>query len=1031
MVDAADNVGTTASQAITIDTTAPAEALAITAIADDTGTAGDFVTSDTTLSVSGTNEALAPGEKIQVSSDNGVTWHDVTQDTGTSWSYDDTGTTHATSFTYQVQVVDAADNVGTTASQAITIDTTAPAEALAITAIADDTGTAGDFVTSDTTLSVSGTNEALAPGEKIQISSDGGTTWSDVTQDTGTSWSYDDSGTTHATSFTYQVQVVDAADNVGTTASQAITIDTTAPAEALAITAIADDTGTAGDFVTSDTTLSVSGTNEALAPGEKIQVSSDNGVTWHDVTQDTGTSWSYDDTGTTHATSFTYQVQVVDAADNVGTTASQAITIDTTAPAEALAITAIADDTGTAGDFVTSDTTLSVSGTNEALAPGEKIQVSSDNGVTWHDVTQDTGTSWSYDDSGTTHATSFTYQVQVVDAADNVGTTASQAITIDTTAPAEALAITAIADDTGTAGDFVTSDTTLSVSGTNEALAPGEKIQVSSDNGATWHDVTQDTGTSWSYDDTGTTHATSFTYQVQVIDAADNVGTTASQAITIDTTAPAEALAITAIADDTGTAGDFVTSDTTLSVSGTNEALAPGEKIQVSSDNGVTWHDVTQDTGTSWSYDDTGTTHATSFTYQVQVVDAADNVGTTASQAITIDTTAPAEALAITAIADDTGTAGDFVTSDTTLSVSGTNEALAPGEKIQVSSDNGVTWHDVTQDTGTSWSYDDSGTTHATSFTYQVQVIDAADNVGTTASQAITIDTTAPAEALAITAIADDTGTAGDFVTSDTTLSVSGTNEALAPGEKIQISSDGGTTWSDVTQDTGTSWSYDDSGTTHATSFTYQVQVIDAADNVGTTASQAITIDTTAPAAVATVTALSADTGTDGDFITSAASQTVSGTYTDTLGNGELIQVSADGGANWVDATVGAGTWSASGVTLSAGTGTLSVRTIDTAGNTTAGTGHSYTLTVNETVTLTVVTPNGYDMHFLYGDMVNADIDVQNASGTQFDAINPYTGHTFRVTGTGLTYGNDGLTRRHDQRDRYPRHRDQHARWSP
>ena len=71
-------------------------------------------------------------------------------------------------------------------------------------------------------------------------------------------------------------------------------------------------------------------------------------------------------------------------------------------------------------------------------------------------------------------------------------------------------------------------------------------------------------------------------------------------------------------------------------------------------------------------------------------------------------------------------------------------------------------------------------------------MIDAADNVGTTASQAITIDTTAPAAALAITAIADDTGTAGDFITSDTTLSVSGTNGALGSGEKVQISSDGG-----------------------------------------------------------------------------------------------------------------------------------------------------------------------------------------------------------------------------------------------
>src|SRR5262245_64294524 len=51
-------------------------------------------------------------------------------------------------------------------------------------------------------------------------------------------------------------------------------------------------------------------------------------------------------------------------------------------------------------------------------------------------------------------------------------------------------------------------------------------------------------------------------------------------------------------------AGDFVTSDTTLTVSGTNGALAAGEKIQVSSD-GVNWFDVVEDVGgTSWHYVD-------------------------------------------------------------------------------------------------------------------------------------------------------------------------------------------------------------------------------------------------------------------------------------------------------------------------------------------------------------------------------------------------------------------------------------------
>ena len=58
--------------------------------------------------------------------------------------------------------------------------------------------------------------------------------------------------------------------------------------------------------------------------------------------------------------------------------------------------------------------------------------------------------------------------------------------------------------------------------------------------------------------------------------------------------------------------------------------------------------------GTTWSLVD-ATTHSSSFTYQARIVDTAGNIGTTASHAVTIDTTAPAEALAITAIATDSG----------------------------------------------------------------------------------------------------------------------------------------------------------------------------------------------------------------------------------------------------------------------------------------------------------------------------------------------------------------------------------------
>src|SRR4029079_5945762 len=119
-----------------------------------------------------------------------------------------------------------------------------------------------------------------------------------------------------------------------------------------------------------------------------------------------------------------------------------------------------------------------------------------------------------------------------------------------------------------------------------------------------------------------TSHPSSFTYQARIVDTAGNIGTAASQAVTIDTAAPAEALAITAIASDTGSSSsDFTTNDTTLTVSGTNGALAAGEEIQVSSTGGTTSHDVVQN-GTSWSLVDT-TSHPSSFTYQARIVDTA------------------------------------------------------------------------------------------------------------------------------------------------------------------------------------------------------------------------------------------------------------------------------------------------------------------------------------------------------------------------------------------------------------------------
>ena len=147
-------------------------------------------------------------------------------------------------FDVTARLTDAAGNAGANSTATpVTVDAAAPTATVAITAIATDSGTSSsDYVTNDTTLTVSGTHGPLGSGEKVQVSSDGGASWADVTTSTASTWSYTDP-TPHATSFTYQARIVDGAGNVGAnTASQAVTIDTAAPT-APSITSIPENGG--------------------------------------------------------------------------------------------------------------------------------------------------------------------------------------------------------------------------------------------------------------------------------------------------------------------------------------------------------------------------------------------------------------------------------------------------------------------------------------------------------------------------------------------------------------------------------------------------------------------------------------------------------------------------------------------------------------------------------------------------------------------------------------------------------------------
>nr|WP_320738189.1 Ig-like domain-containing protein [Enterobacter sp. 168J2] len=719
----------------------------------------------TPLVVSGTTDAPA-GQTVTITL-NGKSYAATVQNDGT-WSYtmgsaDVTALADGGSYVINAQVSNAIGN-SSSDNHTVTVDLTAPSMGISIDSLQNDTGlSASDFITNDAQVVVNGSLTAqLGNNEKAQISLDGGTTWIDLTV-TGTTWRYTDGRTLTDGTYQYQVRVIDNAGNVGATDSQDVVIDLTKPAATtITVDSVTQDTGLSGsDFITSDNQISLKGTlGAALGSGDHAQISLDGGVTWTDVSV-SGLSWTYVDGRTLPDGDYNYQMRVIDDAGNISATASQIVTIDTVAPdaSKSITIDSISDDTGlSSSDFITNDTSLTLHGSLGAtLADGEYVQISLDGGVTWQNAIV-TGSSWYYVDGRTLGNQTYDYYVRVVDAAGNVGASAHQQVTVDTVAPDAAITVTVdnITVDTGfDNNDFLTSSTSYTLHGTLGAeLGAGEFVQVSMDGGSTWVYATV-SGTQWSYGDTRTLTDGSYSYQVRVIDQAGNVGATTSQAVTVDTQAPQYGVTIDSISEDTGQSGsDFITMDTTLTINGSlGSALASDERVQISLDGGNTWLDTTV-TNLRWSYTDTRDLPDGDYTYQVRIIDQAGNVGSTASQVVTVDTTPPTTVGTVVSYTDvegeRQGTFGSAVaTDDNAPLISGTlNRAPESGEIVQLYRD-GVLLGQVTMNGAASWYFQDSGLNDG-NHTYTLRVTDLAGNFTDSDDFVLKVDTSIPTTTVSI-----------------------------------------------------------------------------------------------------------------------------------------------------------------------------------------------------------------------------------------------------------------------------------------
>ncbi|PZX33955.1 putative secreted protein (type I secretion substrate), partial [Cupriavidus phytorum] len=706
-----------------------------------------------------------------------------------AWSFTPTSPLPDGPVSLTATATDAAGNVSApTAAFDLTVDTAAPADPV---------------ITQASGTTISGTAEA---GSTVDIDLDGdGTPDATVTADATTGvWTYSP-GTPLPDGTGISVTATDAAGN--TSAPATATVDATPPAIP-AITGATDDnpvsTPLASGDSTNDNTPTLSGTADA---GSTISIY--NGATLIGTTVADATTGAWSFTPTTPLTDGPYALTATatDAAGNVSApTAAFNLTVDTAAPADPI-IT------------VANGTTLS--GTAEA---GSTVNIDLDgDGNPEGTVTADATTGeWTYSPAGGLPDGA----VASVTASDAAGNTSAPAtVTIDAVPPAVPL-ITSVTDDNPVATPLNSGDSTNDSTPTLVGSAdPGSTISIF--NGATLIGTTVADATTgaWSFTPTSPLTDGPYALTATATDAAGNISApTAAFNLTVDTAAPADPI-IT------------VANGTTLS--GTAEA---GSTVNIDLDgDGNPEGTVTADATTgAWTYSPAGGL-SDGVLASVTATDAAGN--TSGPATVTIDAVPPAVP-AITSVTDDNPVASPLAsgdgTDDSTPTLAGTADA---GSTISIFNGTTLLGTTVADATTGAWSF--TPTTPLTDGPYALTATatDAAGNTSApTAAFNLTVDTVAPTATVAVTALTDDTGATGDWITADTTPVVSGTlSAALAANERLEVSIDGGATWTDAVV-TGTTWQWFPPGQLADGTYTIITHVTDSAGNIGAVTTQNFTV---------------------------------------------------------------------------------------------------------------------------------------------------------------------------------------------
>ncbi|ECO3243499.1 Ig-like domain repeat protein, partial [Salmonella enterica subsp. enterica serovar Takoradi] len=849
---------------------------------------------------------------VRLSIDGGKTWFNATQSaTPGVWDYTWLADVGEGKHTLTVEATDKAGNK--TTQQLDFIVDTLLSEPTIVLDSTDDSGTKGDNLTNvNKPTFLLGNIDADARYVTVEVQHGGTKEVLTATKDATGNWSVTPTGTWADGDYTLTVRVEDEAGNEKHSASLTVTVDTQITIDVIELV---NDNGIPGDNMTNDAHPQF----RVTVPGDvnEVSLSIDGGVTWVKATQSaTPGVWNYTWPGTVPDGDYTLNVK---ATDNAGNTVTETLhfTIDTTLSTPVIVLDS-ADDTGIQGDNMTNRTqpTFNLQHIDDDAV---RVTVSVEHGgvTTTFDATKDAG-GWTFTPPTSWGAGDYTLSVSVEDKAGNTSHSASLTVTVDTQI---AINNIELVNDSGIPDDNLTNN----VRPQFQVKVPTDvnEVRLSIDGGKTWFNATQSaTPGVWDYTWLADVGEGKHTLTVEATDKAGNQ-TTQKLDFIIDTLLSEPTIVLDST-DDSGTKGDNLTNaNKPTFILGNIDADARYVTVEVQ--HGGTKEVLTATKGATgiWSVTPTGTWADGDYTLTVRVEDDAGNVKYSAPLTVTVDTQITIDVIELV---NDNGIPGDNLTND----VRPHFRVTVPGDvnEVRLSIDGGNTWVRATQGTAGTWDYTWPKDVTDGLHTLTVEATDKAGNK-TTQTLDFTIDTRLSTPTIAMDS-RDDTGAIGDHITSVKRPGFTiGNIDADAHSVILRITQGGNSQEVTLTQ-VGGQWRFTPDADWADGSYTLTVEVTDNAGNVRQSTPLIVTVDT--QTSITDITLVN-DHGVPDDNLTNSTRPQFEITVPADVNS---VQLSIDGGANWVSAAQGIeGVWGYTWPTdMGDGKHILTVMVTDRAGNT-------------------------------------------------------------------------------------------------